>query len=472
MRFSLFVCVFQLAVTLTVFPYPNIYRNKRGLSLAQFLYNRLSPQVSSPSSLSSPPTPPPPPSPPPVPRTQYLYQQPTNVNENVIGNQISNSSNGLFQFPLQFLGSFVDLKSSILSDIISKPSIAFKNGNEHIPGFLNDLIEIKKNKIKILKAKHPIPRTNYKNKFVHGSFKPSFKDNFRDIVEYKSSFHQKENIEAQQEQNFKVPTETTPIDLAVAISPHLINLRNEQSKVVSIENTKQRQNYQETTPDIIKVNGKLKIPEETTPIDNVVSPMDLKFGGWKQMQHAESNHVNRIKGKLVASELVESRQQTSATHIAEGPKDKMGNIDFTHAKPKRLENPYAQAQYEENILMKEPQKNEKDNKESVVAEADKDDHLMNLENIFLGSNDLEVQQINLIIKEDIPESTELTLSSVVNIATEANNLLIRDLSENESITEADTQGKVGTEEPGLYYLSDGIITEGQNKNKDRSTNQV
>merc|ERR1712007_307280 len=104
-------------------------------------------------------------------------------------------------------------------------------------------------------------------------------------------------------------------------------------------------------------------------------------------------------------------------------------------------------------------------------DTDKDFHLTNLENIFMG-NDFEAQQVNLIIEESIPESAELPLSSVVNVATEASNTLIKDSIEDELKTKVNTQSKVGTQVLGLYDLSDGIITVRQNNDDNRRSNQI
>merc|ERR1711981_969662 len=81
------------------------------------------------------------------------------------------------------------------------------------PDIINDLIEKKKKTLKILKAKHPIPRNKPQKSFIH--FKPSFKDSFRHEDEYKNSIYKEVNVETKSEEKFKVPSETTPIDVAV-----------------------------------------------------------------------------------------------------------------------------------------------------------------------------------------------------------------------------------------------------------------
>ena len=86
----------------------------------------------------------------------------------------------------------------------------------------------------------------------------------------------------------QVPAETTPIYIALAPSKIFLGKNHPGTRFVMSKppSVRLRQNYQENLADVLKVKGKLILPAETTPIDNVVGGRDLQghpvsYAGWR-----------------------------------------------------------------------------------------------------------------------------------------------------------------------------------------------
>ena len=170
------------------------------MTLAELLYSRLSPKVPPISS--------------PVPGYQYQYQLPRHLqdtrHQNIklgTANQ-NNSSNSFKRFPFKVLNNIVGFKKTIFNDAVSNPSV---------PHFVNEIIDIKKNKLNALKTHLHSPWMKPDHISLH--FKPSFQDNFRQGEELdKTNNKQVENAKIQSPEKLQVPAEKTPIDIALAPS--------------------------------------------------------------------------------------------------------------------------------------------------------------------------------------------------------------------------------------------------------------
>ena len=113
---------------------------------------------------------------------------------------------------------------------------------------------------------------------------------------------------------------------------------------------KLRHNYPGNFADGLKVKGRMIIPDETTPIDNVVGEKDIlrqpvSYGGWREIVQADTNNniskdlfsLNDFDNmKSSASEIVKSRQQDSSEYKFTNSLKEKHNTSPLDVKRKRL----------------------------------------------------------------------------------------------------------------------------------------
>ena len=178
------------------------------MSLAELLYSRLSPKFtlsssSSPPSSSSP-------SSSPVPGHKYQYQQLRHAQDTSQKNIKPSYQN---ESPLRF----IRYPFNVWNNIVGYKKTIFDSVEQSVPQVINELIDIKTNKLNAIQTHLPIPQRKPEHISLH--FEPSFQDNFRQGEELdKTNNKQVENTKIQSPEKLQVPAEKTPIDIALAPS--------------------------------------------------------------------------------------------------------------------------------------------------------------------------------------------------------------------------------------------------------------
>ena len=260
------------------------------MSLADLLFIRLGP--------ITPPSPPP--------RHHSSFHQ--------LQTQNKKSSGRFLQLPIQVLDNIVHAKKSVIKNKRPKNSDGYKPANHNVLKLIDNLIAAKKNKLKILKSHLPSPGKPEKVSF---QFQPSFRDKYRGAVEEQRGNTEEEEV-VEESGVFQSPVEYTPIDLAVVPN--------------ALGGGEGRKNYQEDSAPVRTVRGRLRIPEESTPIDDVVTRHYHGWGHTNQHNTGYEDAANMNRMMFSASNQIESRHRNSSEYVFKSPENNNKNNSLHNRK--------------------------------------------------------------------------------------------------------------------------------------------
>lgn len=270
-----------------------------------------------------------------------------------------------------------------LENILEPPRKIFKSVLDHKRKKLKRL----NNQVQSIRFLNQLTSAKTSSGFKYKEFVPSFKDTFRiadDFHELKptpveTGFH-----------TFRTPKESTPIDKAVGPIRSFSHTSQALPSPVIHASSTLRQNYVSKS-NVFRIPGKFQAPDESTPIDNVVSKFNVYGNVLRNTAHKTTMNEfpkpsSIFKMSAQSSDTIEARTNDQSHQTA-----KMTNKTAVKEKEnKRLSNPYAEVVYAENDL--EDEENTENDEEH---EEESNSQVETLANIFNRPSSGEILEENL-----------------------------------------------------------------------------